>query len=170
MRCSGDMGAVRKLTLTVAAVLLASAAVVVAKTSHAGWPRIDGKLIINSRSADVTMRGLANRHNELLGGDGNDTIYSGNAGDVIWGDYKPHTQPTGQVDRIYAGAGNDFIYTSHGTNYIYTGGGNDVVHAHFGRGEIHCQSPTVTVYLSRKSRAGYRLFGCTRISFATLGY
>jgi Ca2+-binding RTX toxin-like protein len=109
-------------------------------------------------------------HNELLGGHGSDTIHAGPAGDVIWGDYKPTGQSTRQVDRLYGGVGDDFIYASHGTNYIYTGGGRDVVHAHFGRGAIHCGSATVTVYLSRAGRSGYRLSGCHHISYKTLGY
>lgn len=109
-------------------------------------------------------------HNELLGGAGNDTIHAGPAGDVIWGDFTPGNQPASQIDYLYGGTGNDFIYASHGMNYIHTGGGTDVVHAHFGRGEIHCDSPAVTVYLSRSGRAGWKLFGCRHISYATVGY
>lgn len=108
-------------------------------------------------------------HNELLGGHGSDVIHAGPAGDVIWGDYKPSGQPTSQVDTIYGGPGRDVIYASHGTNLIYSGGGPDVIHAHFGGGEIHC-SPQTLLYLSRKSRKGYRLYGCKRISYFTLGY
>jgi Ca2+-binding RTX toxin-like protein len=118
----------------------------------------------------MTITGLKNRHNELLGGAGNDTIYGGDAGDVIWGDYKPDDQPTTQVDHIYAGNGDDFIYASHGTNYIFTGGGRDMVHAHFGRGEIHCGSAQDIVFVSHVSLPGYKLFGCRHVSFATLGY
>jgi len=109
-------------------------------------------------------------HNELLGGGGNDVIHAGPAGDVIWGDYKPNRQPTTQIDHLYGGPGNDFIYTSHGLNYVDTGGGVDVVHAHFGHGAIHCNSDTVTVYLSRAGRHRWKLFGCRHISYATLGY
>jgi hypothetical protein len=104
-------------------------------------------------------------HNELLGGGGSDIIHAGPAGDVIWGDYKPAGQPTTQFDRLYGGPGDDFIYASHGINYIWTGGGLDIVHAHFGRGQIHCDSPTVTVYVSHASRHRYRLFGCRRVVF-----
>jgi hypothetical protein len=109
-------------------------------------------------------------HNELLGGHGNNVIHAGPAGDVIWGDYKPTGGSAAQVNYLYGGAGNDFIYASHGTNYIWTGGGRDIVHAHFGGGEIHCDSSTVTVYLSHMSRRHYRLFGCRHISYKTLGY
>jgi hypothetical protein len=109
-------------------------------------------------------------HNELLGGHGSDTIHAGPAGDVLWGDFKPAGQPTGQVDRLYGGAGDDFVYASHGTNFIWTGGGHDVVHAHFGRGAIHCGSAGVTVYVSHRSRKRYHLYGCRHISYFTLGY
>ncbi|HEX3874516.1 MAG TPA: hypothetical protein VHW26_10260 [Solirubrobacteraceae bacterium] len=108
-------------------------------------------------------------HNELLGGGGSDTIHAGPAGDVIWGDYKPNAQPTTQFDRLYGGPGNDFIYTSHGTNFVSTGGGTDVVHAHFGHGQIRCDSPTVTVFLSRVSRPGWKLPGCKHISYKPAG-
>jgi RTX calcium-binding nonapeptide repeat (4 copies) len=104
-------------------------------------------------------------HNELLGGHGNDTIFAGPAGDVIWGDFRPCCQPTRQVDNLYGGPGNDHIYASHGRNNISTGGGRDLIHAHFGRGEIHCDSDRVLVYLSHRSRKGYRLFGCDKISY-----
>jgi Ca2+-binding RTX toxin-like protein len=109
-------------------------------------------------------------HNELLGGHGDDTITAGDAGDVIWGDYKPSGQPTAQFDRLTGGAGRDFIYASHGTNIIDTGAGRDVVHAHFGHGEIHCGSNLATVFLSRVSRKRYKLSGCSHISYKTLGY
>lgn len=154
----------RKLALTVVLALLIPAAIVAAKASHAGWPHIDGRLVINSRDANETIRGLPDKHNELLGGNGDDTIDGGNVGDVLWGDYKPSGQPAAQSDTVHAGAGNDFIYTSHGTNRIWTGGGRDVVHAHFGRGEIHCQSATVTVFVSHRSRRAYRLFGCRHVA------
>jgi hypothetical protein len=154
------------LALTVA---LAAPATCAAKTSHEGWPEIDGVLRMHKHDESGVLRGRKHRHNELLGGHGDDTIYAGDAGDVLWGDYKPSGQPTTQVDRIYGGAGKDFIYASHGRNVIFTGGGPDVVHAHFGRGEIHCASRAVIVYLSHRSRPRYRLFGCRRISYRTSG-
>jgi Ca2+-binding RTX toxin-like protein len=134
---------------------------------------------IHSSRACVTFhRGRSRRtarlrrtgHNELLGGHGNDTIHAGQQGDVLWGDYKPSGQPTSQTDQLWGGPGNDFIYASHGRNVIHTRGGRDVVHAHFGRGEIHCESSRVTVFLSRRSRPGYRLTGRCHVSYKTLGY
>lgn len=109
-------------------------------------------------------------HNELLGGHGDDVIHAGPQGDVLWGDYKPSGQPTTQRDELDGGPGKDFIYASHGRNVIRTGGGSDVIHAHFGHGSITCTGGNPLVYLSRKSRKRYRLHGCKRISYFTLGY
>jgi len=106
-------------------------------------------------------------HNELLGGHGNDTIHAGPKGDVIWGDYKPSGQPNSQRDKLFGGAGNDFIYASHGRNVIRSGGGRDVVKVRFGRGVVHCDSASALVYMARTRRRSYRLAGCARITFAT---
>jgi hypothetical protein len=73
-----------------------------------------------------------------------------------------------QLDQLIGGPGKDFIYAGHGRNVIVTGAGRDVVHAHFGRGEIHC-GPGATVFLSHRSRRLYKLDGCRRISYRTLG-
>jgi hypothetical protein len=158
----------RTLALALA-VALTPTAVAAASTSHAGWPVIQHHQI-NKTDANITLNAVPGVHNELLGGNGDDTINGSNAGDVLWGDYKPGNQSTTQVDHINAGSGMDFIYASHGTNIIYTGGGGDKVHAHFGRGQIHCGSKTDLVYLSHQSRPHYKLYGCKRISYKTLGY
>jgi Ca2+-binding RTX toxin-like protein len=110
------------------------------------------------------------RHNELLGGHGNDTIYAGPAGDVLWGDYKPSGQPTTQRDLLVGGAGRDFIYASHGRNTIQAGAGNDWLKAHYGRGTIDCGPGRDLLYVSRKAQKHYRITGCETISHKTLGY
>jgi hypothetical protein len=156
-------------------VLLAAAlipgAVALASTSHAGWPVVARQdLQLNRTNVNGTLTAHPGVHNELLGGHGNDTLVGADAGDVLWGDYNPGGQPTSQIDHINAGAGNDFIYASHGTNFISTGAGKDVVHAHYGRGRIQCGSAATIVYISHKSRPHYKLVGCKRISYKTLGY
>jgi len=161
----------RHATLVIAVTLLAGAAAAVASTSHKGWPVINGDLKMHKADQSGVLRATkVNKHNELLGGHGSDTLYAGKVGDVLWGDYKPSGQPTSQVDRIYGGPGKDFIYASHGTNDIYAGGGADQIHAHFGRGAIFCGSGDVTVFLSHRSRRVYQLHGCRHISYRTLGH
>jgi hypothetical protein len=148
---------------TIAMIVWTASAI--GKASHQGWPQIQ-VLKMNSRDQSRPLVGRPEKHNELLGGHGSDTIQAGNVGDVIWGDFKPCCQPTTQVDRLNGGPGNDHIYASHGINYIHTGGGRDFVHAHFGRGgEIWCDSPNVHVYISHRSRDRYRLFGCHHLDF-----
>ncbi|HWI71393.1 MAG TPA: hypothetical protein VNT55_05530 [Baekduia sp.] len=192
-----------RLVLPALAVgLLTVAGPAAAKTSHDGWPKITGVLLMNkqdqSRPFDARpghdlfahtdpsyscdglhknrscahASGVAARrgHNELLGGHGNDTIFAGTHGDVIWGDYKPSGQPAGQVDRLNGGLGRDFIYASHGTNYIRANGGNDYVKAHFGRGIIDCGRGHDVLYVSRKAQKHYKIRRCETISHKTLGY
>jgi hypothetical protein len=145
--------------------------VAAANTSHEGWPPINGQLIMHKLDQNGSITPFTtNLHNELLGGHGNDVITAGNVGDVLWGDYKPSGQPTTQNDVLQGGAGRDFIYAGHGRNSIDTGAGNDVVHAHFGYGSITCHSPDTIVFLSHKSRPGYRLSGCRHISYKTHGH
>jgi hypothetical protein len=135
------------------------------KASHKEWPKIDGKLVIHKHDEETPLHGARTKHNELLGGHGNDTITAGDAGDVMWGDYKPSGQPESQRDVITGGPGQDHIYASHGTNTIVTNGGADRVHAHFGRGTITCTTKQPLVYMSHQSKRRYNLHGCTRITF-----
>jgi Ca2+-binding RTX toxin-like protein len=191
------------LALALAGIVLAAgAATSQANTSHAGWPKVTGVLLMNkldqSRPLDArpgmnlfggvdtsySCDGLhKNRscaaptgtvarsgHNKLLGGHGNDAIYAGSHGDVLWGDYKPSGQPDTQVDTLVGGAGKDFIYASHGQNTISAGGGNDYIKAHFGRGAIDCGGGRDTLYISRKAQKAYSIRGCETISHKSLGY
>jgi|GEM_PF-1845529 hypothetical protein len=110
---------------------------------------------------DLVPAGIG--HNELLGGNGDDTIHAGPAGDVIWGDSHAEGQPTTQVDRLYGGPGDDWIYSSHGTNYIWTGAGEDHVLLVYGHGVVYCNGPGHKILVMRKLRKNrhYRLVGCT---------
>src|SRR4051812_19173552 len=95
------------LLVTAVATAGAVAAASQAKTSHDGWPNIDGVLWINKQDRNTTKHGTA-RNDELLGGHGNDRIYGRAGADVIWGDYKATDNNTWQRDRVYSGAGDDW--------------------------------------------------------------
>ena len=88
------------------------------------------------------LTGVNGKHNYLLGGYGDDTIYGGDSGDVIWGDYHPSGWPAHQTAIIHAGNGKNFIYANDTVNYVWTGTNPaTVVHAHEGSGVIHCENP-----------------------------
>jgi hypothetical protein len=143
----------------------------VANTSHAGWPKI-GHLQMDKGPAGQThvLRAMAGVHNELLGGYGSDTIYGGDAGDVIWGDYHPGAKPR-QTAVIHAGDGRNFIYSNDSVNYVWTGSNPaTVVHAHEGSGVIHCENSHIVVFTSHHALPHYKLHGCKRISFFSVGY
>ena len=102
-------------------------------------------------------------HNELLGGHGNDTIFAGPGGDVLWADFMPGG-PKRQRDRITGGAGRDFIYGGPGRNIIKAGPGDDFIKSRYGRGRINCGSGNDIVYTSRRYRSRYSFRGCERTS------
>jgi len=147
--------------------LLLSASTAVADVSHAGWPRIDGKLWQAKRTGQHDAVGTA-FNDELLGAHGNDTIVGGAGNDVLWGDEMPSGQPTSQHDRLFGGAGNDWIYTSHGTNYVDAGSGKDFVWAYYGHGTINCGGGDDTARV--RMNGAYRLIGCEHVvHFCTWG-
>jgi hypothetical protein len=157
----------RLISLT--AVLLACAgalagSVAQAKTSHAGWPHIDGKLWINSHDRHAGRTGTA-RNDELLGGHGNDTLVGGPGADVIWGDYKPTANNTWQHDRLFGGPGDDWIYGSHGSNVVYGGAGNDTIRVWFGRGFVDCGAGRDILYVSHRSRPHIKIRHCETVSY-----
>ena len=151
---------------------LAQAAPAVAMTNHAGWPA-DQHLIMDRGPAGRSnvLVGHHGVHNYLLGGYGDDTIYGGNAGDVIWGDYHESGWPSSQTAVIHAGNGSNFIYANDTVNYVWTGTNPaTVVHAHENSGVIHCENPQIVVFTSRNALPHYKLDGCRRISFYSVGY
>jgi len=156
-----------KRLLALATIFLAVPVTVAGAIDRSQWPHINGKTLIEQGPAGShhVLRGDPHRHNLLLGGYANDTIYGGDVGDVIWADQRPSGQPANQRTTIYAGNGKNFIYASHGINTIFTGSGPSVVLAHYGRGTITCGSAAVQVTVSHMSRAHYKLPGCRHISF-----
>ncbi len=135
-----------------------------AEASHAGWPADEClKMDKSSPGLSHTLVGLKHVHNWLLGGYGNDTIYAGDAGDVIWGDYHPAGQPESETDYLHGGAGSDWIYASHGYNEIWTGAGNDHLALVYGHGTIYCNGPGLKTFVMRylPQNRPWSLVGCT---------
>jgi hypothetical protein len=141
-------------------------------TSHAGWPQYQYLLMDKGPAGQQhVLVGKPGLHNWLLGGYGDDTIYGGDAGDVIWGDYHPSGWPSHQTAVIHAGNGKNFIYSNDTVDYVWTGTNPaTVVHAHEGSGVIHCENPHQTVFTSHHARPRYKLDGCRHISFFSVGY
>jgi hypothetical protein len=136
---------------------------VVAEANHTGWPA-DECLKMDKGSAGFThtLLGLKNVHNWLLGGYGNDTLYAGERGDVMWGDYHPEGQSESQRSYIHGGAGADWIYSSHGYNEIWTGGGDDHLALVYGHGIIRCNGNGVKTFVMRylPQNRPWTLVGC----------
>jgi Ca2+-binding RTX toxin-like protein len=150
------------------ASLALCATTAVAKTSHAGWPEIDGVLKMNKADESKATEGTE-KNDELLGGHGNDELWGRTGNDVLWGDYKPSGQNETQVDRIHGGSGNEFIYASHGKNIIDAGPGKDTIHAHFGHGTINCGGGRDVLFISHRSQKLYKISHCETLSYKTTG-
>ncbi len=141
--------------------LLVFAAGAPGMASHEGWPLI-GHHQGHPNNEGGVMRGHDGVHNMLLGGDGNDTIWAGDEGDVIWGDSHPGGQPTSQRDFLHGGPGVDWLYASHGYNDIWTGAGNDHVALVYGYGTVHCDGPGLKTMVMRylPQNRPWHLIGC----------
>jgi hypothetical protein len=169
LRAVALLAALDLLVLALVGVLAHSAA---AMTSHAGWPA-DQHLVMDKGPAGQanTLQGVPGKHNYLLGGYGDDTIYGGDSGDVIWGDYRPTGYPSHQTVTIHAGNGKNFIYANDTVDYVWTGTNPaTVVHAHSGSGVIHCENANIIVFTSHHAKPHYKFEDCKRISFYSVGY
>lgn len=131
------------------------------EADHTGWPREEHHEGHPDNESGV-MRGHDGVHNYLLGGDGNDTIYAGNDGDVIWGDSHPGGQPTTQRDLLHGGSGEDWLYASWGYNAIWTGAGNDHIALVYGYGTVYCDGPGLKTLVMRylPQNRHWNLVGC----------
>jgi RTX calcium-binding nonapeptide repeat (4 copies) len=137
---------------------------VAAEANHEGWPHDEClKMDKGPGGEQHTLLGLAGVHNWLLGGYGNDTLYAGDQGDVMWGDYHPSGQSEGERDYIHGGAGEDWIYSSHGFNEIWTGAGNDHLALVYGHGVVYCNGGGVKTFVMRylPQNRPWKLVGCS---------
>jgi Ca2+-binding RTX toxin-like protein len=131
--------------------------------SHANWPRIDG-VVRQAKHQTKSYTGTA-RNDQLMGHHGSDTLSGRGGSDVLWGDWAPSGQPTSQRDRIFGGAGNDFIFGSHGWNTIRAGAGNDAISVHYGRGIVDCGPGRDIYHVARSRRRAYKFRNCEKVDY-----
>ena len=150
-----------RLLAMFACAVLVCAGTALGEANHTGWPQQEHHEGHPNNESGV-MRGEEGVHNYLLGGGGNDTIYGGNDGDVIWGDSHPGEQPTSQRDYLHGGEGEDWIYASYGFNEIWTGAGNDHVALVYGHGIVFCNGPGLKTLVMRylPQNRPWKLIGC----------
>ena len=149
------------ILILAAAVSLGLISAAWGKADHSYWPKIDGKFK-KAGSHSVTYIG-GERSDELLGHHGSDVLRGMGDRDVLWGDWDGTGQPTSQVDRIYGGAGTDFIYGSHGRNRLYGGSGNDMIYAHYGRGTIDCGPGRDIYHVPISLKKAYKVVNCEKV-------
>ncbi|WP_354702429.1 hypothetical protein DSM112329_02788 [Paraconexibacter sp. AEG42_29] len=132
---------------------------------HEFWPAIDRSNVQIAGPEGVTFYAARDASSELLGYHGSDTLYGGDQGDVLWGDYIGDGQPTGQVDKLYGGGGSDFLYSSHGRNTLDGGPGNDAIKARYGRGTVNCGPGRDIVHVPRSRKANWKFIGCEKFEY-----
>ncbi|MCW3040129.1 MAG: calcium-binding protein [Solirubrobacterales bacterium] len=132
---------------------------------HEFWPTIDRANVHIAGPSGGIMRGPQDSSSELLGFHGSDTLYGGDVGDVLWGDYIGENQPVGQVDKLYGAGGSDFLYSSHGRNTIDGGPGNDAIKVRYGRGSVNCGSGRDIVYVPKSRKRNWTFAGCEKFEY-----
>ncbi len=132
---------------------------------HSEWPRIHIDNVKRSDKEGTTHLTGSDANDELMGHHTSDRLEGFGGSDVLWGDFDPWGQPTTQVDRIFGGAGNDFIYGSHGRNLIRGGPGNDAISVHYGRGIVDCGPGRDIYHVARSRRRGYRFRNCEKVDY-----
>ena len=56
------------------------------------------------------------------------------------------------------------------SDQLLGGHDSDTIHAHFGRGSIDCGAGRDTLFISHRSKHGYKISHCETISFKTTGH
>lgn|GEM_PF-2519330 len=133
---------------------------------HEFWPRMTANDVQRAGEyRGTTLRGRPGNRDELLGWHGSDTLYGGDQADVLWADHVGTGQPRTQSDRMYGGAGDDFLYAARGRNTISGGPGNDAIKARYGRGAVDCGPGRDIVHLPKSRRRNWTFTGCERFEY-----
>jgi hypothetical protein len=134
---------------------------------HSAWPRIHIDNVKRSDKEGTTRLTGSEANDELMGHHTSDRLEGLSGSDVLWGDFDPIGQPARQVDRIFGGAGNDFIYGSHGRNVIRGGEGNDAISVHYGRGIVDCGPGRDIYHVARSRKHRYTFRNCEKVDYRT---
>ncbi|HEX8207632.1 MAG TPA: hypothetical protein VF587_16330 [Solirubrobacteraceae bacterium] len=132
---------------------------------HDMWPRVDIENVKRADKEGTTNLDGSGENDELMGHHTSDTLRGFAGSDILWGDYDPNGQPASQVDRIFGGAGTDFIYGSHGKNIIKAGAGNDAISVHYGRGRVDCGPGRDIYHVARSRKRKYRFRNCEKVDY-----
>lgn len=78
----------------------------------------------------ATDQNTADGQDIVHGGEGNDTILTGDDADIVYGEQGDDIIDAGiDDDEVYGGSGNDTITGGHGSDIIYGGSGDDIINA-----------------------------------------
>ena len=128
---------------------------------HEFWPSLTIEDVQKAgKYAGTTLRSRPGSSGELLGWHGSDTLHGGARADVLWADHVGTGQPRGQHDRLYGGAGGDFLYSARGRNTLSGGSGNDAIKARYGRGVVYCGPGRDIVHLPKSRRKNWTFASC----------
>lgn len=132
---------------------------------HEFWPKMTlGDVQKTPQFGGGLLGGKPGNSDELLGWHGSDTLFGGDKADVLWADHVGTGQPATQRDRVYGGAGNDFIYSSRGRNTI-KGGSATMSSRGYGKGTVDCGPGRDIVHLPRKRRRNWTFISCERFEY-----
>lgn len=84
---------------------------------------LDGAVVTGSIEFDYE-----DDDNLLIGSDGDDTVFAGNQGDIVFGLQGDDEIFGGNAkDELYGGSGDDYLFGNHGKDELFGGTGNDVL-------------------------------------------
>lgn len=133
---------------------------------HEFWPKMTLEDVQKAEEdLGTTLRGVPDNSDELFGWHASDTLYGGDKGDVLWADHIGTGQSTSQWDRLYGGAGDDFLYSARGKNTISGGSGNDAIKARYGHGVVDCGPGSDIVHLPKSRRGNWTFTGCEKFEY-----
>ncbi|WP_310620871.1 calcium-binding protein [Flexibacterium corallicola] len=107
----------------------------------------DLKIYIDAGAGDDLInlgdiKSSSKQSSTVIGGSGDDTIYTSNADSLVYGDHGPDDNSRfdsskSYNDLIVTGSGDDEIHAGYGNDVIFSGDGSDTIYAETGTNLIH---------------------------------